>query len=144
MSFYLNFAAVFVIASCCNASGQFSVTDNGNFSAQCGNDQQHPTMTSLPEQTAVYSLWYQTEEEDDEGQENAQSFLGVFTKDPAIIGAELPRPPSPFVPAPEGEFFFAQGGFQHVTYASSPCFLGVFNEDPAVIGVSLPRPRAPR
>jgi hypothetical protein len=35
----------------------------------------------------------------------ASSYLGVFTDDPAIIGRWLPRPQSPFVPAPEFSTF---------------------------------------
>jgi hypothetical protein len=33
------------------------------------------------------------------------SYLGIFTDDPAVIGQWLPRPLTPFVPAPESVSF---------------------------------------
>jgi hypothetical protein len=36
-----------------------------------------------------------------------ESYLDVFTDDPAVIGRWLPRPVTPFVPAPEGGLAFS-------------------------------------
>jgi hypothetical protein len=41
----------------------------------------------------------------DQSSRAPHSYDAVFTDDPGIIGRKLPRPPSPFVPAPDFSFF---------------------------------------
>jgi hypothetical protein len=57
---------------------------------------------------------------------NGPAYLGVFTDDPAVIGAWLPRPTTPFVPAPAAAFpfkrpdAFADMEGEEVEYDSPP------------------------
>jgi hypothetical protein len=44
------------------------------------------------------------------GSTASSRYHGVFTDDPATIGARLPRPRAPFVPAPESALFAAAIG----------------------------------